>query len=157
MKRSGIHCALRALTLLGSAGALLALLWVGQGQAAVQAGAGAQVGADLRAGADFDPSRVKLVVFLMSSCGHCKNFKKELAALAAAFPTLKIETVEYVPGATDAKNRAAQARMGLAQIQGFPTTLVFVDGASVGKVSGYRPAKDVVATLSAQVRAADQG
>ncbi len=134
------------------------MLWVGRAEAAMpaQPGGSTQASADLAAGADFDPSRVKLVVFMMSSCGHCKNFKKELIALAAAFPTLVIETVEYVPGANDAKSRAAQARMSLAQIQGFPTTLVFVDGNSVGKLSGYRPAKDVVATLSAQVRAASR-
>lgn len=159
MGRMRIHLALRALTFIASAGALLGTLWLSQVKAeegAVSPEKAKQIAEQVAEKATFDGSRVKLVVFAMTTCGHCKHFKKELATLAAAVPTMQIELVEYAPGQNDAKNRAAQARIGLAQVQGFPTTLVFIDGISTTKMPGYRPAVDVVSALSEQVLSYDR-
>jgi thiol-disulfide isomerase/thioredoxin len=153
MTQITVQIGLRVLTFVGAASALLGSLWLGQLRAEPTA-AREVVAPPLQA--SFDVSRVKLVVFAMQGCGHCKNFKKELASIHAAYPNLKIELVEYTPGQNDAKNRAAQARIGLAQVQGFPTTVVFVDGISTAKMPGYRPAADFLAYLAEQVAGYDK-
>jgi thiol-disulfide isomerase/thioredoxin len=151
-----LHLALRAFTLMASASALLGTLWLSHARAS-EGGEDPQAAIEqVASGVDFDTSRVKLVVFAMTSCGHCKHFKKELATLHTAVPELVIELVEYAPGANTAANRAAQQRANLAAIQGYPTTLVIIDGSSAGRMAGYRPAPDVVRVISQQVKDYDR-
>lgn len=154
MTQMTVQIGLRVLTFVGAASALLGSLWLGQLRAEPAAAGEVQTAGPLQAA--FDVQRVKLVVFAMQGCGHCKNFKKELAAIHASYPDLRIEMVDYQPGKNDSKNRAAQARIGLAQVQGFPTTLVFVDGISAAKMPGYRPAQDFLFYVAEQVASFDK-
>ena len=154
MTQMTVQIGLRVLTFVGAASALLASLWLGQLRAQETPAREAVQAASLEAA--FDVKRVRLVVFTMQGCGHCKNFKKELAAISSAYPDIRIEVVDYTPGKNDAKTRAAQARIGLAQVQGFPTTLVFVGCRSAAKLPGYRPAQDFLNYLGEEVAGFDK-